>query len=180
MDFKYQQQIHEAFAEEVLIAEPLAKLKAALADNPELLESMKANPFNTAEVDAITKGNVELCEYFALKSEEGKGLEFSKGTHVKDVVQTVRANVQYYKNLVQFISDEKEKDYSKIYEAIKTKLDAYFKRAAEDILNDVYGDKYKEFHAKKYAELTEKYKKNSSTKNKKKDEEQTEESEKAK
>lgn len=162
---KYQKRIHDAFADEVLISEKRKALEEALADKPELLAAMKDNPFESAEADAIIGGNVAICEYFATKSEEGDALVFST-EHFKTVKQTVKTNLAYYKNILQFIKDEKEDDYSKIYKAIKTKLDAYFERAAEDILNDVYGEKYKKFFDEKYAEFAEDAKKNSSKKNK--------------
>lgn len=160
MAIKYQQRIHKAFADEVLIAEKRQALEEALADKPELLAAMKDNPFESAEVDAIIGGNVAICEYFATKSEEGDALVFST-EHAKSVKQTVRANLNYYKNIVEFVGDEKEEPYAKIYSAILKKLDEYFENAAEDILADVYGEQYTAFFDAKTAEFAEKAKKNS-------------------
>lgn len=84
---------------------------------------------------------------------------------IRPVPFIVRTNLNYYKNLIQFIRDEKEEKYSKIYKAIKTKVEAYFETAAEDILMDVYGEKYLEFFEKTSAEFAKKAKKNSPKKN---------------
>lgn len=70
-EIKYQQRIHKAFVDDVLISEKLRELKEALTDKPELLGSLKDNPFDSEEADAILGGNVAICEYFATKSEEG-------------------------------------------------------------------------------------------------------------
>ena len=110
---------------------------------------MKDNPFDSEEADAILGGNVAICEYFATKS----------------VKQTVRANLNYYKNINQFIKDEQSDTYSKIYVVIQIKLEKYFACAAEDILKDVYGEKYDTFFVAQTAEFGEKAKKNSPRKN---------------
>lgn len=125
---------------------------------------MKDNPFDSEEADAILGGNVAICEYFATKSEEGDALAFPT-EHTKSVKQTVRANLNYYKNINQFIKDEQSDTYSKIYVVIQIKLEKYFACAAEDILKDVYGEKYDTFFVAQTAEFGEKAKKNSPRKN---------------
>lgn len=159
MAIKYQKRIHKAFADEVLISEKRQALEEALADKPELLAAMKDNPFDSAEVDAIIGGNVAICDYFATKSEEGDALVFST-EHAKSVKQTVRTNLNYYKNIVEFVRDEKEEPYAKIYDTILKKLDEYFESAAEDILADVYGEQYTAFFDAKTAEFAEQAKRN--------------------
>ncbi len=81
---------------------------------------MKDNPFDSEEADAILGGNVAICEHFATKSEEGDALAFPT-EHTKSVKQTVRANLNYYKNINQFIKDEQSDTYSKIYVVIQKK-----------------------------------------------------------
>lgn len=165
MGIKYQQRIHEAFAKEIA-GNPAEEMKRALEQFPNLKGKVSEDDFMNPDAAAIATSNAFICEYFAVKSEEADVIEFSEGEHLKTVKQTVKTNLTYYKNLLQFIKDEKEDDYSKIYKAIKSKLDAYFERAAEDILNDVYGEKYKKFFDEKYAEFAENAKKNNSKKNK--------------
>lgn len=150
---KYQQKIHNAFAD-VLITERKRELEEALADKPELLKALKDNPFNSAEIDAVLANNAALCEYFAVKSEEGEGLEFSS-ERTKSVKQTVKANLAYYKNVCAFIEQEDAEEYKAIYAATKKQLDKYFEIAAEDILEDVYGDAYTELKAHITAEEEE-------------------------
>lgn len=159
MTIKYQQRIHEAFAKEIA-GNPAEEMKKAVEQFPNLKGRVSEIDFMKPEAAAIATSNMAICEYFAITCEEETGITFSKGEHFKTVAQTVRANLTYYKNLLQFIRDEKEDDYSKIYKAIKTKLDAYFERAAEDILNDVYGERYAKFFEEKYAEFAENAKKN--------------------
>lgn len=147
---KYQQKIHKAFAD-VLIAERKRELEEALADKPELLKGVS---FNSPEVEAVLADNPTLCEYFAVKSEEGEGLEFSS-ERTKSVKQTVKANLAYYKNVCAFIEQEDAEEYKTAYTAIKKQLDKYFEIAAEDILADVYGDTYTELKARITAEEEE-------------------------
>ena len=147
---KYQQKIHKAFAE-TLVAERKRELEEALADKPELLKGVS---FNSPEVDAVLADNPALCEYFAVKSEEGEGLEFSS-ERTKSVKQTVKANLAYYKNVCAFIEQEDVEEYKAAYTAIKKQLDKYFEIAAEDILEDVYGDAYAELKARITAEEEE-------------------------
>ena len=156
---KYQQKIHKAFAD-VLIAKRKRELEEALADKPELLKALKDNPFKSAEIDAVLDNNAALCEYFAVKSEEGEGLEFDT-PHLNSVKKTVKTNAAYYRNLLQFINDETDEEYVKLYKAILAKFDAYFSQAAEDILADVYGEQYTAFFDAKSKELAEQKKKNS-------------------
>lgn len=164
MAIKYQQRIHEAFAKEIS-DNPKEEMEKALKQFPSLKGRVSEIDFLNPDAAAIATSNAFICEHFALKSEEGEGLEFSKGFHYKSVQQTVRTNLAYYKNVLQFIQDEKEPDYISIYKAIKAKLESYFERAAEDILNDVYGEKYKQFFQEKSAEFAEKAKKNNPKKN---------------
>lgn len=166
MTVKYQQRIHEAFAKSLCVdaEEKYKEFCEKYKMYPQLLESADVSSFMPEDAAAIATSNAYICEHFAVKSEDADAIEFSKGIHLKTVKQTVKTNLAYYKNLLQFINDEKEDDYSKIYKAIKTKLDAYFERAAEDILNDVYGERYAKFFEEKYAEFAENAKKNSSKK----------------
>ena len=156
---KYQQRIHEAFAKEIA-GNPAEELKKAVEQFPNLKGRVSEIDFMNPDAAAIATSNAYICEHFAVKSEDADAIEFSKGEHFKTVKQTVKTNLTYYKNLLQFIRDEKEADYIKIYKAIKIKLDAYFERAAEDILNDVYGERYAKFFEEKYAEFAENAKKN--------------------
>lgn len=165
MPIKYQQRIHEAFAKEIA-GNPSEEMKKALEQFPNLKGKVSEIDFMNPDAAAIATSNAFICEYFAVKSEDADAIEFSKGEHFKTVKQTVKTNLAYYKNLLQFIKDEKEDVYSKIYKAIKTKLDAYFERAAEDILTDVYGEQYTAFFDAKTAEFTKAAKKNNPKKNK--------------
>lgn len=160
---KYQQRIHEAFAKEIA-GNPAEEMKKAVEQFPNLKGRVSEIDFMKPEAAAIATSNMAICEYFAITCEEETGITFSKGEHFKTVAQTVRTNLNYYKNLLQFIQDEKEEKYSKIYKAIKTKVEAYFETAAEDVLIDVYGEQYLEFFETKYAEFAENAKKNSSKK----------------
>lgn len=170
MTIKYQQRIHEAFAKEIS-GNPSEEMAKALEQFPNLKDKVSEIDFMNPEAAAIATSNMAICEYFAIKCEKDTNITFSKGEHFKTVAQTVRTNLNYYKNLLQFIQDEKEEKYSKIYKAIKTKVEAYFETAAEDILMDVYGEQYLEFFEVKTAEFAKKAKKNSP----KKDEEKAEE-----
>ena len=163
MAIKYQQRIHEAFAKEIA-GNPAEEMKKAVEQFPNLKGRVSEIDFMKPEAAAIATSNMAICEYFAITCEEETGITFSKGEHFKTVAQTVRTNLNYYKNLVQFIHDEKEEKYSKIYKAIKTKVEVYFETAAEDVLIDVYGEQYLEFFETKYAEFAENAKKNSSKK----------------
>ena len=58
--------------------------------------------------------------------------------------------------MIEFIKEENDPEYTKVYDAIRVKLESYFNLAAEDILEDVYGKEYIDFKAKK---LTAKSKK---------------------
>ena len=164
MAVKYQQRIHEAFVNDVLLAEPRKKLEEALADDPELFATMKDHPVKSEEADAILGGNVAICEYFATKCEEGSALVFST-EHTKSVKQTVRVNLNYYKNITRFVDEETEEPYTKIYAVIQKKLDEYFENAAEDILADIYGNRYTEFFDAKTADFAEKAKRHRPKKN---------------
>ena len=159
-NIKYQQRIHVAFAKEIA-GNPAEEMKEMFKKYPSLKEVASEANFMSPEAAAIITSNASICEYFAVKSEESDAIDFSRGNHLKTVKQTVKTNLAYYKNILQFIRDEKEEDYLKIYKDIKTKMDAYFARAAEDILKDVYGEKYEKFFEEKYAEFTESAKKNS-------------------
>ena len=167
---KYQQRTHEAFAKEIA-GNPAEEMKKAVEQFPQLKGKVSELDFMKPDAAAIATSNMAICEYYAITCENESGITFSKGEHFKTVAQTVRTNLNYYKNLIQFISDEKEEKYSKIYKAIKTKVEAYFETAAEDILMDVYGEQYLEFFEKTSAEFAKKAKKN----NPKKNEEQAEE-----
>lgn len=156
---KYQQRIHEAFAKEIA-GNPAEEMKKAVEQFPNLKGRVSEIDFMKPEAAAIATSNMAICEYFAITCEEETGITFSKGEHFKTVAQTVRANLAYYKNLLQFIKDEKEEKYAKIYKAIKTKVEAYFETAAEDILMDVYGEQYLEFFETKSAEFAEQAKRN--------------------
>lgn len=160
MAIKYQQRIHEAFAKEIA-GNPAEEMKKAIEQFPNLKGRVSEIDFMNPDAAAIATSNAYICEHFAVKSEDADAIEFSKGVHFKTVKQTVKTNLTYYKNILQFIRDEKESDYLSIYKGIKTKLDAYFERAAEDILNDVYGERYAKFFEEKSAEFAEKAKKNS-------------------
>lgn len=166
MTVKYQQRIHEAFAKSLCVdaEEKYKEFCEKYKMYPQLLESADVSSFMPEDAAAIATSNMAICEYFAITCEEETGITFSKGEHFKTVAQTVRANLTYYKNLLQFIKDEKEEKYAKIYKAIKTKVEAYFETAAEDVLIDVYGEQYLEFFETKYAEFAENAKKNSSKK----------------
>lgn len=159
MTIKYQQRIHEAFAKEIA-GNPAEEMKKAVEQFPNLKGRVSEIDFMKPEAAAIATSNMAICEYFAITCEEETGITFSKGEHFKTVAQTVRANLTYYKNLLQFIKDEKEEKYAKIYKAIKTKVEAYFETAAEDILMDVYGEQYLEFFETKSAEFAEQAKRN--------------------
>ena len=142
---KYQDRIHAAFADKVVLKDTLEEFKRMQEQFPNL--KLKANAIDNEEADALKSGNVSICRHFVMETEEGKALEFNS-PHVKDVAQTVRANVSYYNNLTQFLKDEKEEGYVKIYSALQKKLDEYFSLAAEDILADVYGETYTAFRDK--------------------------------
>lgn len=150
---KYQQKIHKAFAD-ALLEDYMGELREALADRPKLLASMKPQPFDYPEVDAVLSDSATLCEFFAVKSEEGEGLEFDS-VRSKSVKQTVKANIAYYKNVRDFVEQEDVEEYKTIYAAIKKQLEAYFDIAAEDILEDVYGESYTELKARITAEEEE-------------------------
>ena len=98
-----------------------------------------------------------------MKSEEADAIEFET-PHLKSVKQTVRTNVTYYKNVVQFIEDETDERYLKLYRSIQGRLDSYFAQVAEDILTDVYGEKYRDFFEKSSAEFAERAKRNAPNK----------------
>lgn len=142
---KYQDRIHAAFADEVILKDALEEFKRMQEQFPNL--KLKPDAIDNKEADALKGGNVSICRHFVMETEEGKALDFDS-PHVKDVAQTVRANVNYYNNLTQFLKDEKEEGYAKIYSALQKKLDEYFSLAAEDILTDVYGETYTAFRDK--------------------------------
>lgn len=160
MAIKYQQRIHEAFAKEIA-GNPKEEMKRALEQFPNLKDKVDEIDFMKPDAAAIATSNMAICEYFAITCEGDTNITFTNGEHFKTVAQTVRTNLNYYKNLLQFIRDEKEEKYSKIYKQIKAKVAAYFETAAEDILLDVYGEQYLEFFEEKSAEFAEKAKKNS-------------------
>lgn len=164
MAIKYQQRIHEAFAKEIA-GNPKEEMERALEQFPNLKDKVDEIDFMKPDAAAIATSNMAICEYFAITCEDDTNITFTNGEHFKTVAQTVRTNLNYYKNILQFIRDEKEEKYSKIYKAIKTKVEAYFETAAEDILLDVYGEQYLEFFEAKTAEYAEKAKKNSPKKN---------------
>lgn len=156
---KYQQRIHEAFAKEIA-GNPKEEMERALEQFPNLKDKVTELDFMKPDAAAIATSNMAICEYFAITCEDDTNITFTNGEHFKTVAQTVRTNLNYYKNVLQFIRDEKEEKYSKIYKAIKTKVEAYFETAAEDILMDVYGEQYLEFFETKSAEFAEQAKKN--------------------
>lgn len=143
---------------------PKEEMERALEQFPNLKDKVSELDFMKPEAAAIATSNMAICEYFAITCEDDTNITFTNGEHFKTVAQTVRTNLNYYKNVLQFIRDEKEEKYSKIYKAIKTKVEAYFETAAEDILMDVYGEQYLEFFETKSAEFAEQAKKNSSKK----------------
>lgn len=59
---------------------------------------------------AIATSNAFLCEHFAVKSEDAGAFDFDT-LRLKSVKQTVKTNVTYYKNLLQFIQDESDTVY---------------------------------------------------------------------
>lgn len=168
MVIKYQKKIHEAFAKEVA-NNPAEEMARALEQFPNLKGKVTEDDFMDADARAIATGNIAICEHFAIKSDDAEAIEFTS-PHLKTVKQTVKTNIAYYKSLLQFIRDEEETSYSKFYTAIQKKLDDYFAQAAEDILADVYGERYTTFFEVKSAECARDAKKNAPKKKKEEEE----------
>lgn len=142
---KYQDRIHTAFANEVILKEPLEEFKRMQEQFPNL--KFKADPIDNKEADALKAGNIRICQFFTA----GYDVQF-ENERVKDVEQTVRANVNYYNNVCNFLTFETDKEYVKIYTKIQAQLEDYFSLAAENVLEDVYGEAYTTFRDRFTAE----------------------------
>ena len=159
MAIKYQQTIHKAFAK-TLSDGAQKSYEDAISQYPLLAKKVSVSDFMNEDAAAISEDNVAICEYFAVCGEEADAFEFDT-PHLNSVKKTVKTNAAYYRNLLQFINDETDEEYVKLYKAILAKFDTYFAQAAEDILADVYGEQYTAFFDAKSKELAEQKKKNS-------------------
>lgn len=112
------------------------------AKNPTF--NRKVSVSSSEEAQAIRNGDVAICEYFCVKSDLKEAFEFST-PRAKSVAQTVRANVIAYKNILSTQSYEEDSRYEKAYKSLRSAYDKYFAIAAEDVLEDVYGDEFKDF-----------------------------------
>ncbi len=153
MAIKYQAQIHKAFADSI-DKEAKEKFDLLIEANPELANVAVFKQSHEAAV--ISSSNYEICKQMFL--DEDKAFSFSGAKpHRKNVKQTAKANLVAYNNFVTFLEDEDEgqEEYKKIYRALIKNLDEYFSLAAENALEDYYGDKYIEF-AENFTEEEEK------------------------
>lgn len=144
--------VHAAWAKKLEEKEKPAnqeKYKKMLEEYPELKGTVTFAQFNkkkgqSQEVEALKTSNFAICYYF---TNEYKG-ELSFDTErSKTVWQVVRTNALYYHNVIGFMDEEKDEEYLGIYNAIRGKLENYFELAAEEILEDVYGQEYIDFKA---------------------------------
>lgn len=159
MAIKYQQTIHKAFAK-TLSDGAQKSYDDAISQHPLLAKKVSVSDFMNEDAAAISEDNVAICEYFAVCGEDPEAFEFDT-PHLNSVKKTVKTNAAYYRNLLQFINDETDEEYVKLYKGILAKFDAYFAQAAEDILADVYGEQYTAFFDAKSKELAEQKKRNS-------------------
>lgn len=150
---KYQQQIHEGFAEK-LDDKAKTEFQQIIEAYPEMAERLEFKPSDDAE--AIAEGNLEICEHFFLKQDVGDDVEFST-PHSKTVTQTVRANVTAYKAVSTALEQEQVEEYAKIYASLKKTYEEYFSLVAEDFLEAVYGEQYTQYRDTKTAELKKMY-----------------------
>lgn len=138
MTVKYQQRIHEAFA---------AKLdERAKAEFDKAREAFPNAPMVLApseEAQILAKGNIEICEYYYLKSDVKQGYEFAKA-RPKTVEQVVRANISGYRAASDALAAEECEDFKKVYEALVKNYKEFFSLAAEAALRVAYAD-YAEF-----------------------------------
>lgn len=142
---KYQDRIHTAFANEVILKDALEECKRMQEQFPNL--KLKADAIDNKEADALKAGNIRICQFFTAEYD----VQF-ENERVKDVEQTVRANVNYYNNVCNFLTFETDKEYVKIYTKIQAQLEDYFSLAAENVLEDVYGEAYTTFRDRFTAE----------------------------
>lgn len=138
MTVKYQQRIHEAFA-----AKLDEKAKAEFDKAKEAFPNAPMAFVPSEEALILAKGNIEICEYYYLKSDVKQGYEFEK-TRTKTVEQVVRANINGYKAASDALVVEEREDFKKIYEALVKNYKEYFSLAAEAALVVAYTD-YAEF-----------------------------------
>lgn len=145
-------QIHKKWAKKLTAdAKPAKKAdyRKFCEEYPDLKSVVTESKFIAAcgdseEVEALNEGAFAICYYFT--NEYKEELEF-ENEHKKTVWQTVKANANYYSNLIQFIEDEKDPEYLAIYDKVQKDLRKYFELAAEDILEEVYGKEYTDFVA---------------------------------
>lgn len=137
--------------------EELEAFEASVAEfrakNPTF--NRKISVSSSEEAQAIRSGDVSICEFFCLESDLKDGLEFST-PHAKSVAQTVRANVTAYKSILLALDEETNEDYKKVYKSLKSAYDKYFALAAEDVLEDVYGEEFTSFKAEYEAKHSKK------------------------
>lgn len=152
--------IHKAWAKEVAKKDTVdlrEKYNETVKADPQIAKVLTFKQYcgnaQSDAVQALNSTNAAICYYF---TNEFKGEMTFNNERSKTVWQTVKANANYYQNVIGFIQEENDPEYTKIYDAIRVKLESYFNLAAEDILEDVYGKEYIDFKAKK---LTAKSKK---------------------
>lgn len=140
MAIKYQQRIHEAYAAKID-----EKAKAEFDKAREAFPNVPMKFVPSDEATVLCNGNVEICEYFFLKSDIRESFEFAKA-RPKTVEQAVRANVTAYRAAQDALEVEDSEDYKKIYKALVKSYEDYFALAAESALREAYTD-YADFAA---------------------------------
>ena len=134
--------IHKAWAKEVAKKDTVdlrEKYNETVKADPQIAKVLTFKQYcgnaQSDAVQALNSTNAAICYYF---TNEFKGEMTFDNERSKTVWQTVKANANYYQNVIEFIKEENDPEYTKIYDAI-----------AEDILEDVYGKEYIDFKAKK-------------------------------
>lgn len=167
---KYQQRIHEAFANELAKDAPSSEeyyaelQKKILEEHPEaaaLLKMPKSMKTQLSpELAAIADSNEELCKYFycstnapfsdkAKSSANAYSSAFSSADTVKAYYDTLKATRM-------LLEEENDKDFRKVHKRIIDALETYFSLCAESVLSEYYGKQYTDF-VKKFTKTEEEH-----------------------